>query len=172
MAKTKQEKQKIYQQYNDILDNYQTFILLDTNALKTSAIEIFKNKLGEKRSKYLLIKNTLFSKALKEKRPEIELGKIEGSTGALFTQGDPSEVLKDLMTFLNENKTASVRTALIEGTIADKSMVEAIAKLPGKEQMIAMTIGAIKSPLYGFVNVLAGVQRNFLYTLKAIEATK
>jgi len=41
--------------------------------------------------------------------------------------------------------------------------------LPSKEQLIAMVLGGIQSPIRGLVNSLSGVLRKVLYALNAIK---
>jgi len=50
---------------------------------------------------------------------------------------------------------------------ADK--VKALAKLPGRDELIAKTVSAIKAPITGFVNVLAGNLRGLINVLKAVQ---
>jgi len=50
--------------------------------------------------------------------------------------------------------------------------VEALAKLSSKEELIARTVGVIKAPLSGVVNVLAGGLRGLLNVLREIKEAK
>ena len=172
MAKTKQQKEHIYQGYKDSLTDYQTFVMLDMASIKTQDIEAFKNKLGETSSKYVLVKNTIFKKALEEVNSEVTIDSLEGSTGVVFTNIDPSLVLKEVMAFLKTNTNASIKMGIIDSQVYDSVKMEAIAALPTKAELIARVVGATKSPLYSIVNVLNGAQRNFVYALKALEAQK
>ncbi len=171
MAKTKQKKQDIYKSYKDNLDNYQTIVLLDMSAIKTSAVEQFKNKLADQGSKYILVKNTIFSKALKEHDETLDVT-LQGSTGAVFAPEEMGPSLKAIVEFISSNSTSSIKIGVIEHILYNKEKVMEISKLPAKPEMIAKTVGTIKYPLYSIVNTLTGIQRNFLYTLKAVEATK
>jgi large subunit ribosomal protein L10 len=172
MAKTKDQKNQIYSKYKDNVKDYQTMVLLDMNTIKTTDVEKFKNKLAESGSEYVLIKNTIFSKVVKEDKPTLELDKIEGSTGVVFSKEDPSIVLKVVNAFLDENKNSSVKAGIIDDVVYSKENILEIAKLPSREVMIARAVGTMKAPLNNLVMVLTGVQRDFLFTLKAIESKK
>ena len=50
--------------------------------------------------------------------------------------------------------------------------VEALSKLPGKQELISMLISRLNGPAYGLANVLKAGTRNLVYALKAIADKK
>jgi large subunit ribosomal protein L10 len=49
------------------------------------------------------------------------------------------------------------------------AQVTALAELPPREVLLAQILGSLKSPISGFVGVLQGVLRQFVYVLNAIQ---
>ena len=54
----------------------------------------------------------------------------------------------------------------------DASGVEALAKLPSKEVLVAQLLGTMNAPVRNFVGVLAAVPRGLVTVLSAIEKKK
>ena len=50
--------------------------------------------------------------------------------------------------------------------------VDALAKLPGKKELLAQTLGTLNAVPTGFVSLLANTIRGVLYALKALEEKK
>lgn len=168
MAKTKQQKEKIYTQYMEYIKLYKNMVLLDVNGIKTSSTEELKSKLED--SKYVLIKNTLFKKIIDEQK--INLDKIEGSTAVIFSNQDSNTLLKEIINFIKENKTGNLKVSLIEGNVYNINDLEIISKLPSRNELIAKLIGITNSPLYNFLNVINAAQKEFLYTINQIKTNK
>lgn len=61
---------------------------------------------------------------------------------------------------------------ILEGKFVDAAAVKTLAKLPGKQELLAKMVGSLNAPLSGFVNVLAGNLRSFVYALNAIAKSK
>ena len=62
------------------------------------------------------------------------------------------------------------RGAYIAQRLADK--IKEIASLPSKEALLARVVGGIKAPITGFVMVLGGVIRKFVYVMDAVKNKK
>jgi large subunit ribosomal protein L10 len=52
------------------------------------------------------------------------------------------------------------------------AQVSSLAALPSRDTLIAQTVGTIKAPLSGLVNVLQGNTRGLVYALAAIRDQK
>jgi len=61
---------------------------------------------------------------------------------------------------------------LLEGKLISKEQVEALSKLPSKQELYAKLVGSLNAPISGFVNVLGGNLRGLVTVLKAISEKK
>ena len=65
---------------------------------------------------------------------------------------------------------------MLAGVLENKAMTQeemvALAKLPGKDELLAKVVGSLKAPVSGLVNVLGGNLRALVYTLQAIKEQK
>ena len=61
---------------------------------------------------------------------------------------------------------------MLEGAFISAEKVEALAKLPGKKQLLGQLVGTLNAPISGFVNVLAGNLRGLVNILNAVKEKK
>ena len=57
----------------------------------------------------------------------------------------------------------------MEGEVLAADRVEALAKLPSKEELLGKVVAGVQSPLYGLSGVLNGLLRSLVGALSAIE---
>lgn len=147
-----------------------------TNYLGISASDAssLRQKLKETDAEILVTKNTLLKVALKANNIEAkELDKdLEGPTAAVFSFGDPVTPIKALFDFAKKAQFPKIKSAIIEGIYTTAGQVEIIKDLPSKDQLIAQVVGTLKAPLSSFVGVMSGVQRKFVYAIKAVADKK
>ena len=85
---------------------------------------------------------------------------------------DPVAVAKALSDFAKQSKLFQLRCGSLEGKEMSAEQVEALAKLPSKEQLLGQLLGTMNAVPTNFVSLFANVLRGLLYALKAIEEKK
>ena len=65
-----------------------------------------------------------------------------------------------------------MRHGSLEGKFLSAVQLEALAKLPGRNELLAQTLGTLNAVPTNFVSLLANTIRGVLYALKAIEEKK
>jgi len=60
----------------------------------------------------------------------------------------------------------------LDGKFLSQSQVEALAKLPSKQELYAKLVGSLNAPISGFVNVMAGNLRGLVTVLKSVAEKK
>ncbi len=121
---------------------------------------------------YIVIKNTLGRIAFTDGKHDVLKNEFHDNTGVTLGYDDPVAVAKALSKFVKTSKTQTIRGGSIEGKAMTAEDVEALAKLPGREQLLAHLLATMNAVPTSFVSVLANVVRGLLYALKAIEEKK
>ena len=108
-------------------------------------------------SRLLIVKNTFLAKAAKEKGWSDEVqAMLTGPTAIVTGKGEVTAVAKDVMDFVNgSDGRASVKGADYDGKIVDAAMVEALSKVPGKDQLRATLLMLLKEPATRLARVLS-----------------
>ena len=61
-----------------------------------------------------------------------------------------------------------MKAGFIDGGAVDAKSIDALAKLPSKEVLLAQVLGGLNGPIQGFANVLNGTMRGLVIALNAI----
>lgn len=166
------EKEAVVQSVADRLGRATAVVLTNFQGLKVDQMTTLRAQLREKDYEYLVVKNTLLKRAADGGAAEPLTEDLVGPNGVAFSFGDPVELAKTLAQFAKDNPKFEIRSGLLEGQIIDKDGVEQLSKLPGREQLLGMLLGAMNGVPRNLVSVLAAVPRSLLNVLKAIEEQK
>jgi large subunit ribosomal protein L10 len=79
---------------------------------------------------------------------------------------------KTLVDFAKDHKKLEVIAGVLSGQKISAEEVEALSKLPSREELLAKLLGTFIAPVGAFVGTLAAVPRSFLTVVKAIEDQK
>lgn len=137
--------------------------------------ELFKN--FEDKVVFKITRNALIKTAIKNAGLNLEEFEkyLEGNTALFYTkEADPIEALKVLVEFKKKNKleVPVIKAGILEGKIFTAEEAVELAKLPSKEQLLAMLVGGLNAPISGLVGALSGILRKFVYALNAIKEEK
>ena len=108
-------------------------------------------------SRVLVVKNTYLAKVAKEKGWSDEVNAMfAGQTAVVTGHGEPTAVAKAIMEFVKaSNGKASVKGADYDNKIVDAAMVEALSKVPGKNELRAPLLMLLKEPATRLARVLS-----------------
>jgi large subunit ribosomal protein L10 len=168
----KEQKQEIVQDMTQRLNRAAALILTNISGLGVEAMTDLRQRLRAKGYEYVVIKNTLLKLAARDTEARRLNDSLEGPNGLGISYGDPVEMAKLLMEFAKSNNKLEIRGGLLSGKLINAEAVAALAKLPGREILLAMLLGAMNGIARNLVGVMAAVPRSLLYALKAIEDQK
>lgn len=174
MPKTRLQKQEILRTIEEKIKKSKSIVFAKFDALGVKDNEALRSNLKKSDSEYLVAKKTLLDIAFKEKGIEnLQIKNFEGKIAAVFAYGDEVAPAKAVYDFKKgkEDKIEFVG-GVLENKYLNKEQVSALAMLPSKNELYAKMVGSLNAPITGFVNVLAGNLRKFVYVLKAIEEKK
>ena len=109
---------------------------------------------------YQVIKNTLGRIAFTD------------NTGIALGFDDPVAVAKALSDFAKDSKTFQIKSGSLDGKPMTAEEIDALAKLPGREQLLGQMLATMNAVPTNFVCLFANMLRGLLYALKAIEEKK
>lgn len=165
-------KERMIDEITARFEDHPNFIVTSYMGLSNHELELLRRTLRKASSNYFVVKNAIlnivFDKLkLKDNRP-----KVEGGVGISLSGDDLISTCKALVNFAKEHNKLEIKTAVFEGKTVSADRIKELAGLPPREVLLARVVGGIKSPITGFVNVLGGVLRKFVYCLDAIKNSK
>lgn len=171
----KEAKVQVVDELKDKIKKNSYIYFLEYKGLNVEQMTSLRALLKENESELKIYKNTFSLRALNEVRQDAEeqVKKIfTGSTALIFNTVDPVKPAKILIDFIKQNEAAKMKGALIANKYLDPAAVKILSTLPSKEVLIAKLLMLMNSPITGFVNVLQGNLRKFVYAVNAVKEAK
>jgi len=168
----KELKIKSVKDIKEKFDKSKVIILTDYKGLTMSQLSKLRRKLRTINAEYKVFKNTLISRAIKDKSYDGIDPLLTGSTAILFGYDDQVAPTKVLSQFIKENEKPSIKGGLLDGKVIDTKTITMLAKLPSREVLLGRVVGTMKAPITNFVLDCKGILNKFVYVLSAIRDNK
>ncbi len=172
MPKTRVQKEEILSKLTDRLGRSQGVVLVGTQAVKVDEIEQIRDGLYEHGLQFQVAKNSLLKRALEETKTDVPAELLDQPLALIYSYADPVAAARLLMPFTKDIENLKVLGGIVDGNFVTAAQVEALAKLPSREQLLGQLVGTLQAPLSGFVNVLAGNIRGLVNVLSAVRDSK
>ncbi len=166
------QKADVVSQLKEKADRASIAVVTDFKGLKVEEMTELRARLRAAGVDYQVVKNTLARIAFQDS-PHGQLSeKLKETCAVAFGYDDPVAAAKVLSDYAKTSKKFAFRFASLEGRFLDDESIKELAKLPGREELLAMLLGTMNAVPTNFVGVLANVPRTFLYALSAIKDQK
>jgi len=172
MPQTKQQKQEIIDDLGEKMKGQKVMVFFDFTGLKVKDFSNLRKKIKAAGDSLKVAKKTLFSLALKKEGIEVDFKKMAGEIALVFGYKDEVAPAKAVWQFSQENKNVKILGGFLENKFFEKDKMIELAKLPGKEELLARLVGTISAPISNFVCVLQGNIKGLIVVLNAISKTK
>ena len=147
-------------------------VITDFKGMTVEELTNLRVSLRKAGGEYLVVKNTLARIALTDGTHDAIKDKFHDNCGVAFGFDDPVAVAKALSDFAKQSKLFELRCASLDGKALDAAQIDALAKLPSREQLLGHLLGTMNAVPTNFVSLFANVVRGLLYALQGIEEQK
>jgi large subunit ribosomal protein L10 len=146
-------------------------IFSDFRGLTFPQMTELRAKLTEKGTAYRVVRNAFARIAMKEAGLPDASAMLEGPTALAFLGRDPSPAAKVIVDF-TKAAPLSIKGGVISGKIFSSKDIEALSRLPGRLDLLAMLMGTMNAPLRNMMYVMNGVSSKLVRTLAAVADKK
>ena len=160
---------------NEVLTDFKkhpNFILTNYMGSSVSDLENVRKSLKPHQSTFFVVKNSILNVVLDQLKLEDVKKMVDGGVGVSLSGDDIIATSKALVNFSKTHEKFKIKGAFIDGKIVSSDKIKELASLPAKEVLLARVVGGIKAPITGFVFVLGGVIRKFVYVVDAVKKSK
>lgn len=172
MAKTKVQKEAQVEALVSNMKEAKAAVFANFQGLTVQETEALRAACRENGIIFTASKKTLVQRALDEAGIEADARNFDGGVGVAFGMNDEVAPAQILAKFAKDHELLTLFGGVLEGAYIDAAKVEALSKLPSKEQLYAQLVGTLNAPISGFANVLAGNLRGLVTVLGAIKEQK
>ena len=166
-----EEKKAVVAEVAEQFQAAQAAVLAEYRGLSVAQMTELRGKARQSRVYLRVVKNTLTRRAIEGSKYECLRDQLSGPL-ALAIAEDPVVVAKLLADFAKDNEMLKIRAGAMGGKLMSLQQVEALAKLPSREQLLATLVGTLQAPIAKFVRTLNEVPAKFVRTLAAVRDAK
>ena len=171
MSLSLEDKKAVVEQVSGILSDSQTAIVAEYRGLTVEKMTSLRREAREAGVYLRVVKNTLARRAVKDSDFECLDEHLVGPL-ALAASVDPVAAAKVLAGFEKANGAFSIKVGAMSGSLLSVEDISALAKLPGREELLATLVGTMQAPVTKFVQTLSEIPSKFVRTLAAVRDAK
>ena len=168
----RQEKEKFVADLHGRLQKAVGTFLVEYKGLDVESMNRLRKELKKVDAEFQVVKNRLLKLASEETDTGLIKDHMHGPSAIAVTYEDMVGTAKVLVDFAEEFKKLEIKNGQISGKVVDIDAIKRLAKLPGKDVLLAQTLSAMQAVPASFVRVLNGVVVKLLNVLTAIEQQK
>jgi large subunit ribosomal protein L10 len=119
-----------------------------------------------------VIRNTLARRAVAGTEFECLAGALVGPTLLAFSQEDPGAAARLLKDYAKQFEALEIKALSVGGRMYGPEEIDRLAKLPTRDEAIAMLMGVMKAPVAKLARTLNEVPGKLVRTIAAIKDQK
>jgi len=143
--------------------------LIDYRGMKVVDATELRRRIREIDGTYVVVKNTLALRALKDTKMEGLASYFEGPTAVVYHPSDVVGLAKLLVEASKTNPSVNFKAALVEGAVVPASEILALASLPSREVLLSKLLFLLKAPVQRLATVLKAPVRDLAFVLKQVS---
>jgi len=173
MAVSKAKKVEQVEKLSAELKNVKTAIVGSFARLTVAQDFELRKSVRGAGAKYRVVKNTLAERAAKGTSVESGLKGLTGVTSIAYTEGDPIALAKALAKYAKDTPEYSFKSGVLEGRVISIKEIEALATMPGREEIYSKLLFLMNAPAQRLVTVMNAVGRDVAVVLnQGVEKKK
>lgn len=172
---TKDQKKQLVDDLVKQLKKSESIVFVSYEGLKASFVANERKKLTKQGIEYVVVKNTLLERAMKEIGLTLPESLFTQMTAIGLGKADPSVLAKALYkkpTGKPGEQRFVVKGAIVDGSFFDEPMVERLALLPTRDELIAQVCRGMNGPVTGLAMALKQTVSSIVYVLDKIREQK
>lgn len=144
---TRSEKVEVVAKLEESFKASEAIVVCNYKGLSTKKLEELRNNARENGVEVKIIKNTLANIALNNSG---KTGLVLKDTNIYLWGEDQLSVTKVAAKFEENNDLFQIKTAFIDGEVADIAKVKTLAKMPSRNELLAMLLQVWNAPITNF----------------------
>ncbi|WP_242394048.1 50S ribosomal protein L10 [Anaeromyxobacter oryzisoli] len=148
------EKEQVIGELHEKMAKAKAAIVAEPKGIDVATVTELRKKLRDAKVEYRVVKNTLAARAAKGTTLEPVAEKFVGPTAIVMSYDDVVAPAKLLADFMKDRENFTIRTAVVEGKVVDAKGVQALAKMPGIQELRGQIAAMIAQPATKLVRML------------------
>jgi len=154
MPVTRVQKEEQLTELTEKMGKAQSLMFAQYIGLKVSEVGELRQRLREANAEMKVAKKTLMRLATKASNlPEISEKNLTGPIACIFSFSDPLSGAQVAFKFAKDHAQVKIIGGIYDGKLLTKEEAMEMARMPGREQLLAMFASMLQSPLVSFASI-------------------
>ena len=171
MSTALQKKKAVVSEVVDNLSTAQAAVLAEYRGLTVSQLTVLRKEAYNAGVYLKVIKNTLAKLAVKDTDFACLDEHLVGPV-IFSASDDPVAVAKVMSNFAKDNENLVITSGAMNGEPLDVSGIQALSKLPGREELLATLVATMQAPIVKLVRTMNEVPTKAVRALAAVRDAK
>lgn len=164
------EKESFVEGFRERLQEAPAVFLTDFSGLDVKSMTVLRDELKKNGAEYLVVKNRLVLRSIQESDLPDLSDWLTGPTGVVLGLSGPVEAARTVSDFAKSHDDRPVfKVGVLENAVLDQGQIQRLAKLPPKDQLLAILAGALESPMSALAGALGAKLQEMVGLLKALQ---
>jgi large subunit ribosomal protein L10 len=147
-------------------------VVADYRGLAVKSLTQLRRSLEENGADLRVVKNTLLRRAAAAAEFPLPDSLLTGPTAVALLGEEFIAPAKTLAAFIREHRLPTLKGGVIEGRELSGAQVAALATIPSREQLLALVVGGLQSPITGLVGTLQELIARLPRTIEAVAQSR
>ncbi|MBF9028774.1 50S ribosomal protein L10 [Rhodobacterales bacterium HKCCE3408] len=162
------QKEKVVEELGQIFESSGVVVVSHYTGLTVAEMQDLRTRMREAGGSVRVAKNKLAKIALEGTPCAGMAGLLTGMTVLSYSE-DPVAAAKVVEDFAKDNKKLEILGGAMDGTVLDRAGVEAVSKMPSREELIASIVSCIGAPASNIAGAIGAPASNIASILSTIE---
>ncbi len=156
-ASVLEQKQKQVAELSEKLGKAIVGVVVDYKGITVADDTKLRKELRENNVDYFVVKNTILGRAIDGTDLADMSFALEGTTAIALADDDYTAAPRILSKFGETHPDFKVKTGFLDGKVVDTETIDALAKLPTKEVLLATVCSAFQAPIAAFARAVQAI---------------
>jgi large subunit ribosomal protein L10 len=166
------EKEAIVADVNETASKALSAVMADYRGVTVGEMTSLRRQAREAGVQVRVIRNTLARRAFEGTEFECMKESLLGPNILAFSLEDPGAGARVFKDFAKENESFEIRALSVDGKLLPPEQIDVLAKLPTREQALAMLMAVLQAPVVKLVRTLNDVPGRVTRAVAAVRDQK
>lgn len=163
----KDQKAQVLGEVKEAFQNVSSVVIADYRGITVPVVTAMRDDFRKNGCHYRVIKNSLVKIAVKGSKMEPLSQLMVGTTAVIWSNEIPQTPAKLALKWAKDEPKFQIKGGYYEGQLLDVAGVDALSRMPGKDEIRASMLMTFLAAPQSFVAQLAAGPQNFAYLLDA-----
>lgn len=160
-------KQEVLGEVKEAFSNVASIVIVDYTGITVPVVTKMRDDFRKNNCHYRVIKNSLVKIAVKGSKMEPISQLMSGTTAVIWSTEVAQDPAKVALQWAKDEPKFKIKGGYYEGQLLDAAGVDALSKMPGKNEIRSSMLMTFLAAPQQFVAQIAAAPQNFVYLIDA-----